>query len=91
MRVDIEAARMLCYQACVLKEENASEAIQAMLIAKYYASNMAVRVSENALQIHGANGFSQDYPVERINRDAKIMTMIEGSNQMMQLMISMYI
>ncbi len=91
MIVDIEAARMLCYQACVLKEENASEAIQAMLIAKYYASNMAVRVSENALQIHGANGFSQDYPVERINRDAKIMTIIEGSNQMMQLMISKYI
>lgn len=90
MMVDIEAARMLCYHAGILKEENDPEAIKAMLYAKYYASNMAVRVSEDALQIHGANGFSHDYPVERFNRDAKIMTMIEGSNQMMQLMISKY-
>jgi len=90
MMVDIEAARMLCYQAGIQKEKNDPEAIKAMLFAKYFASKMAVRTAENALQIHGANGFSRDYVVERFNRDAKIMTMIEGSNQMMQIMISKY-
>jgi alkylation response protein AidB-like acyl-CoA dehydrogenase len=80
----------LCYAAFQTKENNDPEAVKSMLMAKYYASNMAVRVTGKSLQVHGAMGFSRDYPVERFYRDAKIMTMIEGSDQMMQLMISKY-
>jgi alkylation response protein AidB-like acyl-CoA dehydrogenase len=59
-------------------------------MAKYCATNTAVRVANAAVQVHGANGYSRDYPVERFLRDAKIGQMIEGSNEMLQLMISRY-
>lgn len=90
MAVEITAARALCYQAGVQGEADDREAFELMLMAKYFASNVAVRVSGNAVQIHGANGYTRDYPVERFFRDAKITQMIEGSNEMLQLMISRY-
>jgi alkylation response protein AidB-like acyl-CoA dehydrogenase len=61
-----------------------------MLMAKYFASNMAVRVTGQAVQIHGANGYTREHPVERFFRDAKIAQMIEGSNEMLQIMLSRY-
>jgi len=59
-------------------------------MAKYFASRSAVKVASDAVQIHGANGCSDQYPVERFFRDAKIMEIIEGSNQMQQIIISRY-
>ena len=61
-----------------------------LLRAKYFASKVAVSVTTDAVPIHGAHGYSREYPVERFFRDAKIMEMIEGSNQMLQIMISRY-
>jgi glutaryl-CoA dehydrogenase (non-decarboxylating) len=90
MAVDIEAARALCYQAGVQGETDDRQSFELMLMAKYFTSNMAVRVTGNAVQIHGANGYTRDYSVERFFRDAKIMQMIEGSNEMLQIMISRY-
>ena len=57
-------------------------------IAKYFASTMAVKVASDAVQIHGGNGCSSDYPVERYFRDAKIMEIIEGSTQIQQITIA---
>jgi alkylation response protein AidB-like acyl-CoA dehydrogenase len=59
-------------------------------IAKYAASTMAFKAASDAVQIHGANGCSSDYSVQRYLRDAKIMEIIEGSAQMQQLMIAQY-
>ena len=59
-------------------------------IAKYFASRVAVKVAADAVQIHGANGCSDRYPVQRYLRDAKIMEIIEGSNQMQQIIIAKY-
>ena len=57
-------------------------------IAKYFASTTATRVANDAVQIHGANGCSNDYPVQRYARDARIMEIIEGSTQIQQINIA---
>lgn len=90
MIVDIKAAQLLCEKAGCLKQENHKTAMREMLAAKYFAANMAVRVTGKAVQIHGANGYQNGMIVERFFRDAKIMETIEGSNQMMQIMIAKY-
>ncbi|MHC4521790.1 MAG: acyl-CoA dehydrogenase family protein, partial [Planctomycetota bacterium] len=90
MMVEITAARLVCYQAGLLSESDDHDSLNNMCMAKYCATNMAVRVANAAVQVHGANGYSRDYPVERCLRDAKIGQMIEGSNEMLQLMISRY-
>jgi alkylation response protein AidB-like acyl-CoA dehydrogenase len=59
-------------------------------MAKYYASTMVNRVAFDALQIHGANGVGTDYPVERYARDARIMEIIEGSTQVLEIAIARY-
>jgi alkylation response protein AidB-like acyl-CoA dehydrogenase len=90
MITDIRAARLLCEQAGRLKAAEDRCAMRELLLAKYYAARMAVRVAARAVEIHGANGFSRACAVERFYRDAKIMETIEGSNQMMQVMIARY-
>jgi alkylation response protein AidB-like acyl-CoA dehydrogenase len=59
-------------------------------IAKYFASRVANKCASDALQIHGANGCSAEYPIQRYWRDARIMEIIEGSTQIQQLLISKY-
>jgi alkylation response protein AidB-like acyl-CoA dehydrogenase len=88
MIVDSQAARALCIEAGRALDDAAPEATVAVLAAKYFASRAAVRAALNAVQIHGANGCSAEYPVARYLRDAKVMEIIEGSNEMHQIMIS---
>jgi len=57
-------------------------------IAKYYACRTAAEIARDAVQIHGANGCSSEYPVERFYRDAKIMEIIEGSNEIQEITIA---
>jgi len=90
MITNLEAARMLCYNAGYLKSIRDPQMIMATSIAKYFASKMAAKTSADAVQIHGANGCSSLYPVQRYMRDGKIMEIIEGSNQMQQTMIARY-
>ena len=78
MIVDIKAARLLCVEAGRLKESGNRRSFREMLVAKYFTSNMAIRVANIAVEIHGANGYCRDFPVERFFRDAKIMETIEG-------------
>jgi alkylation response protein AidB-like acyl-CoA dehydrogenase len=85
---NVEAARLLCYQAGYLHDAGDTGATAKTLIAKYFASVMAPRVASDAVQIHGGNGCSSEYPVQRYLRDAKIAEIIEGSNEMQQVMIS---
>jgi alkylation response protein AidB-like acyl-CoA dehydrogenase len=90
MITQIRAARALCYRAAWLKQQGDPSLIMETSIAKYFASRVAVQVATDAVQIHGANGCHDSYPVQRYLRDAKIMEIIEGSNQMQQIIISKY-
>ena len=88
MATDLEAARALVERAAKQRDSQAAESITATTIAKYFCSRAALRAATDALQIHGGNGCSPEYPVMRYYRDAKICEIIEGSSQMQQLMIA---
>ncbi|AFZ17610.1 acyl-CoA dehydrogenase family protein [Allocoleopsis franciscana] len=90
MLVNVKAARLLCYQAGYLKDIGAPKSIMETSIAKYFASTTATKAANDAVQIHGGNGCSSEYSVQRYLRDAKIMEIIEGSNQIQQITIAEY-
>lgn len=90
METDIEVGRLICVKAGYEKLAGNPESIITTTKAKYFVSRIIKDISSNAVQIHGANGCCDSYPVERYYRDAKIIEIIEGSNQMQQLMISSY-
>ena len=90
MVANVKAARLLCYQAGYLKDIGEPKSIMETSIAKYFASTMATKVASDAVQIHGGNGCSSEYPVQRYFRDAKIMEIIEGSTQIQQITIAEY-
>ncbi|NJM88200.1 MAG: acyl-CoA dehydrogenase [Hydrococcus sp. RU_2_2] len=85
---NIKAARLLCYQAGYLKDIGDPQSIVETSIAKYFASVMATKVANDAVQIHGGNGCSSEYSVQRYWRDSKIMEIIEGSTQIQQITIA---
>jgi len=91
MIVDVKAARLVCFNAGYLRETCDPQFITETLIAKYYASTMVNKVAGNAVQIHGANGCSSDYHVQRCMRDAKIMEIIEGATQIYETQIALSI
>lgn len=88
MITDTKAARALCMAAADRRAARDPAAIMEIATAKYFAARTAMRVASDAVQIHGANGCSEDYPVQRHFRDAKIMEIIEGSNQIQQMIIA---
>jgi glutaryl-CoA dehydrogenase (non-decarboxylating) len=88
MITNVKAARLLCYNAGYLKDIGAPNTIMETWIAKYFASTSASKIASDAVQIHGANGCSSDYPVQRYWRDTKIMEIIEGSTQIQQTTIA---
>jgi glutaryl-CoA dehydrogenase (non-decarboxylating) len=90
MLVQAKAARLLCYNAAHLKEYGEPSLIMETSIAKYFSSQAAVKVALDAVQIHGANGCCDKYPVARYLRDAKVLEIIEGSNQIQQIIIAKY-
>jgi len=84
---EIEAARTLLHKAAWLKQEGRSH-IKEAAMAKLFATEMAERVCRNAIQIHGGYGYSSEYPVERIYRDARLMTIGEGTSEIQRLVIA---
>ncbi|MFF2175848.1 acyl-CoA dehydrogenase family protein [Lysinibacillus sp. NPDC058147] len=88
MTVNLKAARLLCYNAGHLKEIGDPDSIMETWSAKYFASRAVMKIASDAVQIHGANGCSNQYPVERYYRDAKINEIIEGTTQIHELLIS---
>lgn len=90
MTVDVQAARLLCLRAGYLRGQGDPGAFAETMVAKYYAARVAVRAANDAVQIHGANGCSEDYPVGRYLRDAKVMEIIEGSTQIQQITIPLF-
>ena len=88
MVTDVRAARLLVAEAGRLKDAGESSTIMATWIAKYFASTAAAKHASEAVQIHGANGMGGDYPVARYYRDAKVMEIIEGSNEIQRITIA---
>lgn len=90
MITNVKAARLLCCNAGYLKDSGDPHTIMETWIAKYFASTTAARAANDAVQIHGANGCSAAYAVQRYLRDSKIMEIIEGSTQIQQITIAKY-
>ena len=87
MATEIEAARLLTYKAAWLKDEGRPFTLTAAQ-AKLKTGRLAVRASEQAVQIHGGYGFIEEYPVCRFYRDAKILTIGEGTDEVQQMVIA---
>jgi alkylation response protein AidB-like acyl-CoA dehydrogenase len=91
MKTRIEAARLLTYQAAMAKEEAKGSGARYTLpaaMAKLYAAEAAMWVTTKAVQIHGGNGYSKEYPVERYFRDAKITEIYEGTSEIQRVVIA---
>jgi alkylation response protein AidB-like acyl-CoA dehydrogenase len=83
----IEGARLLTYRAAAMKDEGRRTTIEAAM-AKLYSSEIAVRVAEDGVQIHGGYGFVKDYPAEKYFRDVKLTTIGEGTSEIQRLVIA---
>jgi butyryl-CoA dehydrogenase len=90
MEMEIEIARTYTYKAAWLKDQGRPYSKEAA-IAKLYATEMAERVIYDAIQIHGGYGYSREYPVERMYRDARLMTIGEGTSEIHRLVISRHV
>ncbi len=87
MATQIEAARLLVYKAAWLKDEGKDYA-QASAMAKLYASEVAMSVTVEAVQVHGGYGYVKEYHVERLMRDAKITQIYEGTSEIQRIVIA---
>ena len=87
MATQIDAARLLTQRAAWLKD-NKRQTTKESAMAKLYASEIAVKVCEDAIQIHGGYGFTKDYPAEKFWRDSKICTIGEGTSEVQRLVIA---
>src|SRR5215831_18856838 len=83
----IEAARLLTYRAAYLKKKGQRTTLESSM-AKLYASEIAVRVADDCVQIHGGYGFVKDYPAEKYFRDVKLTTIGEGTSEIQRLVIA---
>lgn len=90
MEMEIELARTYIYKAAWLKDQGRPYSKEAA-IAKLFATEMAERVIYDAIQIHGGYGYSREYPVERMYRDARLMTIGEGTSEIQRLVISRHV
>jgi alkylation response protein AidB-like acyl-CoA dehydrogenase len=87
MVTQIEAARTMIYKAAWLKDRGRPYTLEAAM-GKMFATEMAEKVCRDSIQVHGGYGYSQEYPVERLYRDARLMTIGEGTSEIHRLVIS---
>jgi alkylation response protein AidB-like acyl-CoA dehydrogenase len=87
MATDLEAARALLYLAAVKVTAEAPDKTRFAAMAKKQATEMGSEVADRALQLHGGYGYLMDYPIERFWRDLRVHRILEGTNQIMQMII----
>jgi butyryl-CoA dehydrogenase len=87
MTVETEAARLMVYRAATKKDKTGDPASLETSMAKFYASEVAIRAANNAIQVHGSYGYSDEYPVERYFRDVRVSSILEGTSQVQKLII----
>jgi alkylation response protein AidB-like acyl-CoA dehydrogenase len=88
MATQLEAARLLVYRACSMIDAGESGTGKASSMAKLFASDAAMRITTDAVQLFGGAGYTRDFPVERMMRDAKITQIYEGTNQIQRVVIA---
>jgi alkylation response protein AidB-like acyl-CoA dehydrogenase len=93
MAMQIETARSIVYRAAstIDNEPESLEIPKLSSMAKWYASDVAMKVTTDAVQVFGGYGYSREYPVERMMRDAKITQIYEGTNQIQRIIIANHI
>ena len=87
METKLNAAKLLTYHAAYLKDTN-QDASKAASMAKYYASEVCNEICAKAVQIHGGYGYIKEYKVEKLYRDARVLTIYEGTSQVQQMVIA---
>jgi butyryl-CoA dehydrogenase len=87
MAIEIEAARSLVYSVARYIDSGAKDISKDSAIAKVFATDVAMRVTTNAVQVMGGSGYMREYPVEKMMRDAKILQIYEGTNQIQKNVI----
>ncbi len=87
MAIDLDAARLLTWRAAMLKNKGARHTVESAM-CKLFASEVATRVTKDAIQVHGGYGYMKEYPVERHYRDAKITEIYEGTSEIQRLVIA---
>ena len=87
MAIKVETARMMVHKACWMRDQGMEFSKEAAM-AKCYAADVAMQVTTDAVQVMGGYGYSREYPVEKMMRDAKIMQIYEGTNQSQRLVIA---
>jgi len=90
MATEIDAARLLVRKAAWKQDVGARFTMEAS-IAKLFASELATRATHKAMQIHGGNGYSREYPVERMYRDARVTEIYEGTSEIQRLVIAAWV
>ncbi|MDA8172696.1 MAG: acyl-CoA dehydrogenase family protein [Nitrospiraceae bacterium] len=88
MATEIEAARALVYHTARYMDSGANDVTKVSAMAKLFATDMAMRVTTNAVQVMGGSGYMREYPVEKMMRDAKILQIYEGTNQIQRNVIA---
>jgi len=87
MAIEIEAARALVYSVARYIDSGAKEISKESALAKVFGTDIAMRVTTNAVQVMGGSGYMREYPVEKMMRDAKILQIYEGTNQIQRNVI----
>ena len=88
LKTKVEAAKLLVYAAAEKKQNKAKDLSVAAAMAKLYAAEVAMEVTTKCVQLHGGYGYTRDYPVERMMRDAKITEIYEGTSEVQRMVIS---
>jgi butyryl-CoA dehydrogenase len=89
MATEVEAARALVYATARMVDAGIKDVAKASAMSKMYASDVAMKVTVDALQIFGGYGYMRDYPIEKYVRDAKITQIYEGTNQIQRNIIAL--
>jgi alkylation response protein AidB-like acyl-CoA dehydrogenase len=87
MATELEAARALLYLAAAKVTANAPDKTKFAAMAKRFATDTASSVTDRALQLHGGYGYLKDYPIERFWRDLRVNSILEGTNQVMRMIV----
>ena len=88
MATELEASRVMIYRAADMVDKKLSNAGAACAMAKRFATDMCSKIADDALQLHGGYGYLKDYPLEQIVRDLRVHQILEGTNQVMRMIVS---
>ena len=88
METELQAARVFLYQAAWKLDQGAPDATKHCAMAKRFVTDVAFKVANDALQLHGGYGYLEDYGIEKIVRDLRVHQILEGTNEIMRVIVS---